>query len=110
MVDRDGETVINQDAIYAASEDPDKFPWHPEAMGALGKRGKSFKGGGSGGGGTPSSATDAREALTVASKDAASRAVDSPFMVTVIGASRHRLEAYANSVSFSAPLDGHQVT
>ena len=106
MVDRDGETVINQDAIYAASEDPDKFPWHPEAMGALGKRGKSFKGGGS----APSSATDAREALTVASKDAASRAVDSPFMVTVIGASRHRLEAYANSVSFSAPLDGHQVT
>jgi len=111
VLDKDG-SAINLNALYAAQADPDKFPWHPRSLGIsapAGGGGGDSGGGGGGGGSGGSDGAGAAGAADAAGGGSKGGMGSKKLMVTVLGASRHRLEAYAGAIRFSSPLDGNAV-
>jgi hypothetical protein len=120
ILDRDGETVINGDAIYAASNHgADKFPWQPLSVAGkgasasdtsktVGSRRKRHSSNPAENGDSSFAKDGSSSSSSGGAKDAANT-VEEQYVVTVIGASRHRLEAFGNSINFSAALDGARV-
>ncbi len=91
VLDTDGETVLNLDAIFAASHDEavSRWPWRDLAQHAAGDRHK-------------------QEEREKRQQRRRLREGES-YRMTLLGASRHRLEAFATSINFSSELNAELI-